>query len=260
MSSEQNSTITDKPLNILYQDEYLVAVHKPAGLLVHRSMIDKYETRFALQIVRNQVGQHVYPVHRLDKPTSGVLLFALSSDIAKAVSKQFAEHKVQKTYLAIVRGFTDEEGIIDYALKEELDKKSDKQARIDKPAQDAVTYYKRLNTVELNHAVGRYNTARYSLVQLEPKTGRKHQLRKYLKHIFHPIVGDTTHGDGKQNQFFRDELDCHRLLLAAVSLSLKHPVSGEHLNIYAGLDDSFMTIIEALGLQGSMSVIRELGE
>ncbi len=247
-------------LEILYQDEYLVAVHKPAGLLVHRSMIDKHETRFALQIVRNQVGQHVYPVHRLDKPTSGVLLFALCSEIAKLLTAQFTNHEVQKAYAAVVRGYTDESGMIDYALKEELDKKSDKQARTDKPAQGAVTHYKRLNTVELNHAVGRYNTARYSLIQLEPKTGRKHQLRRHLKHIFHPIVGDTTHGDGKQNQFFRDELNCHRLLLAAVSLSLKHPVSGEHLDIYAGLDGSFMTIIEALGWQGSMSVIRELGE
>ena len=164
MCSEQNNIITNKPLDILYQDEHLVAVHKPAGLLVHRSMIDKYETRFALQMVRNQVGQHVYPVHRLDKPTSGVLLFALSSDIAKSVGEQFAAHTIEKTYLAVVRGYIDESGVIDYALKEELDKKSDKQARADKPAQDAVTEYQRLATVELDEAVGRYNTARYSLV------------------------------------------------------------------------------------------------
>ncbi|MDQ6977257.1 MAG: pseudouridine synthase, partial [Ghiorsea sp.] len=107
--------ITDEPLDILYKDEHLVAVNKPSGLLVHRSMIDKYETRFALQMVRNQVGQHVYPVHRLDKPTSGVLLFALNSDIAKQVGEQFAAHTIEKTYLAVVRGFTDESGIIDYA-------------------------------------------------------------------------------------------------------------------------------------------------
>jgi tRNA pseudouridine65 synthase len=199
MCSEQNNISTDKPLEILYQDEHLVTVFKPTGLLVHRSIFDKHETHFALQMVRNQVGQHVYPVQRLDKPISGVLLFALSSDIAKVVSKQFAEHEVQKTYLAIVRGYADEVGMIDYTLKEELDKKSDKQVRTDKPDQDAVTPYKRLNTVEFNHAVGRYNTARYSLVQLEPKTGRKHQLPRHLKHIFHPIMGDTTHGDGKQN-------------------------------------------------------------
>jgi len=246
----------DEKLHILYQDEYLVAVFKPAGLLVHRSMIDKYETRFALQMVRNQVGKHVYPVHRLDKPTSGVLLFALSSGIAKAVGEQFAAHTVAKTYHAVVRGYADESGIIDYALKEELDKKSDKQAQQDKPAQDAVTEYRRLATAELNHAVGRYNTARYSLVQLKPKTGRKHQLRRHFKHIFHPIVGDTTHGDGKQNQFFRQHLVCHRLLLQATSLTLQHPISQQPLCIQAAEDVSFDTIIEALGWQGSMRDIK----
>lgn len=257
MCSEQNHTMMDEKLHILYQDEYLVAVFKPAGLLVHRSMIDRHETRFALQMVRNQVGQHVYPVHRLDKPTSGVLLFALSSETAKAVGEQFAAHTVEKTYHAVVRGYADESGIIDYALKEELDKKSDQQAQQDKPAQDAVTEYRRLATAELNHAVGRYNTARYSLVQLKPKTGRKHQLRRHFKHIFHPIVGDTTHGDGKQNQFFRQHLACHRLLLQATSLTLQHPISQQPLCIQAAEDVSFDTTIEALGWQGSMRDIRD---
>jgi len=256
MCSEQNHTMMDEKLHILYQDEYLVAVFKPAGLLVHRSMIDRHETRFALQMVRNQVGQHVYPVHRLDKPTSGVLLFALSSETAKAVGEQFAAHTVAKTYHAVVRGYADESGIIDYALKEELDKKGDKQAQQDKPAQDAVTEYRRLATAELNHAVGRYNTARYSLVQLKPKTGRKHQLRRHFKHIFHPIVGDTTHGDGKQNQFFRQHLVCHRLLLQATSLTLQHPISQQPLCIQAAEDVSFDTIIEALGWQGIMRDIK----
>ncbi|MDQ7004550.1 MAG: tRNA pseudouridine(65) synthase TruC [Ghiorsea sp.] len=233
-------------LEILYQDKYLVAVNKPSGLLVHRSMIDKYETRFALQMVRNQVGQHVYPAHRLDKPTSGVLLFALNPDIAKQVGGQFAAHTVEKTYLAVVRGFTDEQGIIDYALKEELDKKSDRQAKQNKEAKDAVTHYQRLATVELDEPVGRYATSRYSLVRLMPKTGRKHQLRRHFKHIFHPIVGDTTHGDGKHNQMFRDKFSCHRLLLAATCLSFEHPVFQERISIEAGLDESFASVLHHL--------------
>ena len=249
--------ISEQQLDILYHDKYLVAVHKPAGLLVHRSMIDRHETRFALQMVRNQVGQHVYPVHRLDKPTSGVLLFALSPEVAKVVGEQFTAHTVEKTYHAVVRGYVDESGVIDYALKEELDKKSDKQAKLDKEAQDAVTVYKRLATVELNQAVGRYHTARYSLVQLKPKTGRKHQLRRHLKHIFHPIVGDTTHGDGKQNQFFREHLACHRLLLQASSLSLQHPITQQKLCIQAAKDSSFNTIIETLGWQDSIHDIKD---
>ena len=233
-------------LEILFRDEWLVAVNKPAGLLVHRSMIDKHETRFALQMVRDQVGQHVFPVHRLDKPTSGILLFALNPETARKMGDVFSTRETKKEYLAVVRGFTEEQGIIDYPLKEELDKKSDRKAQQDKAAQEAVTEYRRLATVELPYAVGRYQTARYSLVHLKPKTGRKHQLRRHLKHLYHPIVGDTTHGDGKQNSFFRDHLNCHRLLLAATSLSFVHPETGEPVTIQAPLDGAFNGIIEEL--------------
>jgi len=238
-----------EPLEIIYQDEYLVAVNKPAGLLVHRSMIDKHETRFALQMVRNQVGQHVYPVHRLDKPTSGVLLFALNPDIAKIMGEKFANRETSKSYLAVVRGYTEAEGVINYALKEELDKKSDKKASHDKAPQEAVTHYKRLATTELKIPVGRYETARYALLHIQPETGRKHQIRRHFKHIFHPIVGDTTHGDGKHNELFRSEFDCHRLLLAATSLSFDHPVHGNKVVIKAGLDGSFTAMIDGFGWQ-----------
>jgi len=249
ISEASEETETPEILEIIYQDEYLVAVNKPAGLLVHRSMIDKYETRFALQMVRNQVGQHVYPVHRLDKPTSGVLLFALNPEIAKIMGEKFANRETSKSYMAVVRGYSETEGIIDYALKEEFDKKSDKKARQDKAPQEAVTHYQRLATTELSIAVGRYETARYSLLRIQPETGRKHQIRRHFKHIFHPIVGDTTHGDGKHNQLFRHELDCHRLLLAATSLSFNHPVHGNKLMIQAGLDTSFSAIIDGFGWQ-----------
>ncbi|NWF38291.1 tRNA pseudouridine(65) synthase TruC [Mariprofundus sp. NF] len=234
-------------LDILYQDEWLVAINKPAGLLVHRSMIDKFETRFAMQMLRDQIGRHVYPVHRLDKPTSGVLLFALNSETARKMTDIFTARETKKEYLAIVRGFTDEKGLIDYPLKEELDRRSDSKAKQDKAAQEAVSAYERLATVELPHPVGRYQTARYSLVRLTPSTGRKHQLRRHMKHIFHPIVGDTTHGDGKQNDFFRKKFDCHRLFLSAAGLAFRHPETGQLLQIDAPLESSFKDVVDALG-------------
>jgi len=231
-------------LEILYRDEWLVAINKPAGLLVHRSMIDRHETRFALQMTRNQIGQHVYPVHRLDKPTYGVLLFALDPDTARLMTEQFTARETTKRYLAVVRGHTAEEESINYPLKEVLDKKSDRKSDPDKAAQQAITAYKRLATVELPYPVGRYETARYSLLKITPKTGRKHQIRRHMKHIFHPVVGDTTHGDGKHNQLFRGQFKCHRLLLAASSLSFKHPVSGKSVTIKAAIDETFNSIIE----------------
>ena len=191
-------------LPILYQDEHIVVIDKPSGLLVHRSMIDKHETRFALQMTRDQIGQYVYPVHRLDKPTSGILVMGLSSEVAAKLSEQFAQKAITKKYIALVRGYTLDAGCIDYALKEQLDKMTDKQAQQDKPAQEAVTHYKTLWHGEVPIAVGRYSTSRYSLLSLTPETGRKHQLRRHMKHIFHPIVGDTTHGDGKHNNMFRE--------------------------------------------------------
>lgn len=224
-------------LKILYQDQYLVAVDKPAGMLVHRSFLDKHETRFVMQTLRDQLGQHVYPVHRLDRPTSGVLLFALSSEVARMLSEQNAQQKWCKGYLAVVRGYMQQAGELDYPLYEELDKIADKYAQQDKAPQHAVSRYLPLQQTELPFAVGRYQTSRYSLVALQPLTGRKHQLRRHLAHLRHPIVGDTSHGDGKHNAFFRQQFNNQRLLLAAMELRLPHPVSGEPLCIRAGLNE-----------------------
>jgi tRNA pseudouridine65 synthase len=231
-------------LSILYQDQYLVAINKPSGLLVHRSMIDRHETQFAMQMLRDQLGQHVFPVHRLDKPTSGVLVFALSSQIARELGQQFAQQSVDKTYLSIVRGHASEQGEIDYALKEKLDKIADKKAAQDKPAQAAVTQYQCLATFELPFAVSRYPSARYSLLQLQPKTGRKHQLRRHLAHINHPIVGDTTHGDGKHNTFIRQQFEFKQLALTCKSMTLAHPVTGLKLRLHCDLDINIMQLLE----------------
>ena len=234
-------------MDVLYIDDWLVAVHKPSGLLVHRSLIDKRETRFALQLVRDQIGRRVYPVHRLDKPTSGVLLFALDAAVARELNAQFTAGQVRKTYRAIVRGYTDQAGVVDYPLHEELDKLVDGLADPEKAAQPAVTRYRSLAKVELAHPVGRYSTARYSLVELQPTTGRKHQIRRHLKHIFHPVIGDTTHGDGRHNQLFRRRFHNQRLLLAATALELIHPHAGARLTIKAPPAADFQRVADGLG-------------
>jgi tRNA pseudouridine65 synthase len=231
-------------LSIIYQDEYLVAINKPSGLLVHRSMLDKHETQFAVQLLRDQIGQHVFPVHRLDRPTSGVLVFALSADIARKLGEQFATQVIEKTYLAIIRGHIMDEGEIDYALKEKLDKIADKMTKQDKLAQEAITLFNRLDKFELPFAVSKYASARYSLVQLSPKTGRKHQLRRHLAHINHPIVGDTAHGDGKHNTFIRQQFNFNQLALTCKSMLLKHPVSEAALVLRCDLDKNIFALIE----------------
>ena len=231
-------------LNILYIDEYIVVVHKPANMLVHKSMIDRHETEFLMKILRDQIGQYVYPVHRLDKPTAGVILFALSSDVARLLAQQFELHTIQKEYLAVLRGFAPEHLFIDYALKEKLDPIADKKAKQDKEAQEAQTEMLKLAELSLPIPVGRYDGARFSLVKLMPKTGRKHQLRRHMAHISHPIVGDTTHGDGKQNQFARDHLHFNKLALCATKLSFKHPISEINMVCETTLEDDFQTLVE----------------
>jgi tRNA pseudouridine65 synthase len=231
-------------LSIIYQDEYLVAINKPSGLLVHRSMLDKHETQFAVQLLRDQIGQHVFPVHRLDRPTSGVMVFALSADIARKLGEQFAAQLIEKTYLAIVRGYITDEGKIDHALKEKLDKISDKMVKQDKSAQHAVTLFKRLDKFELPFAVSKYASARYSLVQLAPQTGRKHQLRRHLAHINHPIVGDVAHGDGKHNSFVRQQFHFHQLALTCKSMLISHPVSEVPLYLRCELDTDMFDLLE----------------
>ncbi len=233
-------------LDIIYHDETLVVINKPSGLLVHRSPIDKRETRFALQLIRDQIGQRVYPVHRLDKPTSGVLLFALNSTAAQQLSDQFAARSVRKSYLALVRGYTASDGLIDYALQEQLDRVADAHASQDKPAQAAVTAYRCRDQFELPYPMSGHTTSRYSLLDLFPSTGRKHQLRRHMKHISHPIIGDTTHGDGRHNQLFREKFDCQRLLLHAACLEVKHPLTQHPLQFNAPLPADFGQIVQAM--------------
>lgn len=234
-------------LEIVYQDEYFVAVNKPAGMLVHRSWLDKHETQFVMQTLRDQIGQHVFPLHRLDRPTSGVLIFALSSEVASQVMPMFANHEMEKTYHAVVRGWIMESGRLDYALKVELDKIADKHASQDKEAQEAITDYQPLAQVEIPHSTGSFPTTRYCLMEMKPLTGRKHQLRRHMAHLRHPIVGDTTHGDGKHNKLFRELYDSHRLLLHASSLKFVHPFTQREITIEAGLDETWQKLCAEFG-------------
>ncbi|WP_022942439.1 tRNA pseudouridine(65) synthase TruC [Psychromonas hadalis] len=234
-------------LEIVYRDEQLIAINKPSGLLVHRSWLDSHATEFAVQKLRDQIGQHVYPAHRLDRPTSGVLLFILDKNYLPDVMAQFAEQKTKKRYLAVVRGHIGE-GFLDYALKKKLDKIADKHANQDQQAQEAKTAYKGIAFCELPIAVRPYPQSRYSLVELTPQTGRRHQLRRHMKHLYHPIIGDTTHGDGKHNQMFRDNFDSDRLLLHAEYLGFTHPVTGKKVEIHAPLDNTFKSLLKKMEL------------
>jgi tRNA pseudouridine65 synthase len=262
--TEIKQQLPEKPiLTILYQDEYLVAIDKPAGLFVHRSFMDKGEIYFALQLVRDQIGQYVYPVHRLDRPTSGVLLFALNKNVAQKLNEAFAnksnslgvseknsETDLTKTYYALVRGHmpvTTKAELIDYSLKEKLDKLGDKNVSRDKAAQSAQTYYQVIKQASLPITLGKFDTVRYSLVKLLPITGRRHQIRRHLAHLRYPIIGDINYGDNKQNPFFIEHFGFKRLMLIAKSLSFMHPITNKQVIITAEFDSQWQHVFTELG-------------
>lgn len=240
-------SVDDVSLSILYEDVGLVAVNKPAGMLVHRSWLDKHETVFVMTTLRDMLGQHVFPVHRLDRPTSGALLFAKSSTVARTLSEQFEAHTVQKSYLAIVRGHLLGEGRIDYPLKLKLDKIADKFADKDKAPEPAMTDYQHLAGCEMPFvSTPRYATSRYSLMRLVPITGRKHQLRRHMTHLFHPIVGDTTHGDTAQNKAVERFTGVSRLLLHAHELAFDG-MNGQRVRVVAPVDEGFKKVMQDFG-------------
>jgi len=225
-------------LEIIYQDETLIAINKPHGLLVHRSKIANDATEFALQLLRDQVGRQVYPVHRLDRKTGGVLLFALEKETEIRMQKQFQAGEVNKKYLAIVRGFTPDSLDIDYPLMKENGN-----------MQEAFTSFRTLQRTELPVPFGKHPTARYSLVEANPETGRMHQLRRHFAHIFHPIIGDRPHGCNKQNRFFKEQFNMTTMLLHASSLAFVHPLTQQEITLQAGLQDEFIRAMEVLNFK-----------
>ena len=223
-------------LPVLYRDEHYVAVDKPPGVLVHRSALST-DRDVVLQLLRDQLGRRVYPVHRLDRATSGVLLLGLSPEAAGRLSECFRDRRVAKTYLAVVRGWPAARGVVDHPVRD----------RDDGALADALTRYRRLAGAELAVAVTRYPSSRYALVEACPETGRRHQLRQHFKHIFHPLIGDTTYGEGRHNRFFRERFGVQRLLLMARSLGFVHPYTGEWVDIRAEPDRDWRAVARALG-------------
>ena len=224
-------------LEILFEDEYYIAINKPNGLLVHRTRIAEEKKEFALQLLRDQTGLRLHPLHRLDRGTSGVLLFAKTPEATAPIVKAFAERQPDKTYYAIVRGYAPESGTIDYPIRPDRDNGL-------KEPQEAVTHFERLGTVELNIPVGRYETSRYSLVKIKPETGRMHQIRRHLGHLRHYIIGDKKHGDWRHNLMFLEQLNSPNLLLHAASLVFEHPFTGEKIEIKAAFPENMRRLCE----------------
>jgi len=222
-------------LEVLFEDDFLVAIHKPAGLLVHRTKLAKDATEFALQILHDQINHKVFPTHRLDRKTSGVLLFAKDEETNRIMQTQFMDREVGKSYKAIVRGWTDDKGTIDYALTNESGAE-----------QEAVTHFETIKRSEMDLPNGKFATARFSLVELNPETGRMHQLRKHLAHIFHPIIGDRPHGCNKQNKLFKEHFSMIEMMLHAEKLWFKHPKTGEDILIQSSIRGEFKRMLEEL--------------
>lgn len=223
-------------LEIVYQDEHLIAINKPHGLLVHRSSIANDAKEFALQMLRDQVNRHVSPVHRLDRKTGGLLLFAFEKEVEIAMHQQFQNGEVQKKYLAVLRGYAPDSGDIDYPLAKE-----------NGTMQEAFTAFVTLKRAEINVAFGKHSTSRYSMVEATPTTGRMHQLRRHFAHIFYPIIGDRKHGCNKQNKFFKEEWEMTTMLLHASELIFDHPVTKEKVQLKAAVQDEFKRAMDLMG-------------
>lgn len=201
-------------------------MNKPSGMLVHRGWDN--DPVVAMTALRDQLGRYVYPVHRLDRPTSGALVFALHQEAARTLSNSFREAQVRKAYIALVRGVAPEHGIVDNPVPNKP-----KGARV--PAQ---TSFERIHIFE-----------RYSVVACWPKTGRLHQIRRHLKHISHPLIGDVNYGKGEHNRIFRDRFNLHRLALHAGTIAFSHPATNEALTIEAPIPQDFAETLRAIGMQ-----------
>lgn len=220
-------------LEIIFENEVFIAINKPHGLLVHPSKIARDATEFAMQILRDQVGYKVYPCHRLDRKTSGLLLFAKSKEMDAPMQRLFQERAISKTYIAIVRGFTDAMGTIDHALKN-----SNK-------TQEASTDYRTIQRFEINEAIHLFQTSRYSLVELKPKTGRFHQLRRHMAHIRHPILGDRPHGCNKHNKLWKEKYTMDSMMLHAQKLEFIDPL-GAPISLTAKHSSEFERVWQIL--------------
>lgn len=216
-------------IEVLYRDDDYLAVRKPPGLSVHRGRLNA-DRDVLLQRLRRQVGCYLYPIHRLDRATSGVIVFGLNAWAAGAVQAQMRSGDVAKHYAAIVRGWVLRETEIDY----EID------------GQYAYSSCRPHTRYELDEPDGRFPSSRYSLLDVTPKSGRRHQIRRHLAHLRHPIVGDTVHGDGKHNRIFRERFGSWRLLLFARSIAFMHLRQQRQLRIECGFDADWTALLREL--------------
>ncbi len=224
-------------LQVLYSDAQLAVINKPAGLMVHDSKLARGETDFAADRLREQFGKPIFLIHRLDRATSGCLLLAFDRDTASALGKVLMTGEVEKDYLAVCRGWPEERFSIDHPLDGGPGKPDKKPA---------VTHFVRLATGELPVPSAGFETSRYALLRCQLETGRFRQIRRHLKHAFHHMIGDTSHGDGRHNLQFRMR-GVHRMLLHASRLAFIHPSSGERINVVAPLDAEFLKALELFG-------------
>lgn len=234
MSTEDPSAARPAPtptsIDVVFRDDHIVVVDKPSGLSVHRG--DDQGSTFALNLTRDAIGQWVYPVHRLDRGTSGVLVFALSSETARSLQAALAHETASKRYLALVRGTPPERGVIDSPMEK----------REGGPEVDAVTEFERVFVSNL----------RLSLVEARPRTGRRHQIRRHLRRIDHPLAGDVRYGNGADNRRYRAELGLYRLALHASSLSFLHPVTGARVTFESAVPDDLGAPLRAIGVPAGL--------
>ncbi len=223
---------------ILYQDAHIVVADKPAGMPVHRSRMVACDDVYLIDVVRQQVGGAVHLIHRLDRATSGVVLIGRNAEVAGTLGRQFMARDVEKTYLAVCRGWPDESGEIDSPLP---------GVRENSERKPALTRWRRLATIEVPIAINRYPQQRYALVEVSPETGRYRQIRRHLAHARHPLIGDTSHGRTEHNRLFKQYYGVHRLLLHAWRLRFVHPQSGEIVTIEAPLDAEFAGLLKRFG-------------
>jgi len=228
------------PIEVLYQDEHLVAVNKPAGLLAHASRMATDVDVDLLACLRTQLGGSIHLVHRLDRATSGLVLAARNGEIAGALGRQFMERSVDKRYLGVVRGWPAEQGEIDYPLPD---------VRENSPRKPALTTFRTLATTTVPIALGRYPEQRYALVEASPHTGRYRQIRKHFHHVSHHLIGDTSHGRTEHNRLFKIEFRVHQMLLHAATLAFDHPLDGRRMQLSAPLDTVWQGVLERFGWQ-----------
>ena len=228
--------------DVLFRDEFLIAINKPYGYFVHRTKLDFQADTLVMPALRDQINQYVYPVHRLDRKTAGVLLFALDENTQRIMNTEFAEGNIDKKYHAIARGFTSESMEIDYAITNDSGQ-----------TQNAITHLITLQQSEIPVSSGKHPTSRYSWVELKPLTGRQHQLRKHMAHIFHPIIGDRPHGCNKQNKFFLENFNLSEMMLNAVELGFVHPYSKNDIIIKAPYSPEFLRMLVELNFKTSGS-------